>query len=186
PQTNTLLRRSLTTEKGKKKTHTPVCLCLFLFWHFPSPKVFMASITASLPPPLFLQARKTLFRTLQKPPVPCIRAERQNCAFVVKATGESSESSTSLSIVKSVQNVWDKSDEDRVGLIGLGFATIVALWASANLVSAVDKLPLIPNVLEVIGILFSLWFIYRYLLFKPDREELFQIIIKSISEIFGR
>ncbi|KAK6284524.1 hypothetical protein POUND7_003476 [Theobroma cacao] len=146
----------------------------------------MASITASLPPPLFLQASKTLFRTLQKPPVPCIRAERQNCAFVVKATGESSESSTSLSIVKSVQNVWDKSDEDRVGLIGLGFATIVALWASANLVSAVDKLPLIPNVLEVIGILFSLWFIYRYLLFKPDREELFQIIIKSISEIFGR
>ncbi|XP_021298617.1 protein CURVATURE THYLAKOID 1C, chloroplastic isoform X2 [Herrania umbratica] len=142
----------------------------------------MASITASLPPPLFLQARKTLFRTLRKPPVSSIRG-RQNCAFVVKATGESSESSTSLSIVKSVQNVWDKSDEDRVGLIGLGFAAIVALWASANLVSAVDKLPLIPNVLEVIGILFSLWFIYRYLLFKPDREELFQIIKKSLSEI---
>ena len=30
---------------------------------------------------------------------------------------------------------WDKSDEDRVALIGLGFAAIVALWASANLIS---------------------------------------------------
>ncbi|PPD81737.1 hypothetical protein GOBAR_DD21322 [Gossypium barbadense] len=118
---------------------------------------------------------------------------RRNCAVFVKATGDSSESSTSLSIVKSVRNVvalicleqWDKSDEDRVGLIGLGFAAIVALWTSTNLISVIDKLPIIPNVLEIIGILFSLWFIYRYLLFKPDREELFQIINKSLSQIFG-
>ncbi|XXG55850.1 hypothetical protein AAC387_Pa03g3419 [Persea americana] len=34
---------------------------------------------------------------------------------------------------------------------------------------AIDKLPLIPTILEFIGILFSWWFIYRYLLFKPDR-----------------
>ncbi|XVE88878.1 hypothetical protein DITRI_Ditri19aG0104000 [Diplodiscus trichospermus] len=145
----------------------------------------MASLTASLPPPLFLHGRKTPFRTLQKLPVSSHR-ERRNCAVIVKATSDSSESSTSMSIVKSVQNVWDKSDEDRVGLIGLGFAAIVALWTSTNLISAIDKLPLIPNVLEFVGILFSSWFIYRYLLFKPDREELFQIINKSISEIFGQ
>ncbi|XVF24969.1 hypothetical protein REPUB_Repub13aG0173100 [Reevesia pubescens] len=145
----------------------------------------MASLNASLPPPLLLQGRKTLFRTLQKLPFSSTR-ESRNCAVIVKATGDSSESSTSLSIVKSVQNVWDTSDEDRVGLIGLGFAAIVALWTSTNLISAIDKLPLIPNVLEFIGILFSSWFIYRYLLFKPDREELFQIIKKPISEIFGQ
>ncbi|XWS11937.1 hypothetical protein CRYUN_Cryun37aG0048200 [Craigia yunnanensis] len=107
----------------------------------------MASLTTSLPPPLFLQGRKTLFRTLQNLPVSST-GETQNCAVIVKATSDSSESSTSLSIVKSVQNIWDKSDEDRVGLIGLGFAAIVALWSSTNLIS---------------------WFIYRYLLFKPDR-----------------
>ncbi|XVF26776.1 hypothetical protein REPUB_Repub14bG0047700 [Reevesia pubescens] len=137
----------------------------------------MASLTASLPPPLFLHGRKTLFRTLQKLPVSSTR-ERRNCAVIVKATSNSSESSTYCQ--------WDRSDEDRVGLIGLGFAAIAALWASTNLILAVDKLPLIPNVLEFIGILFSSWFIYRYLLFKPDREELFQIINKSISEIFGQ
>ncbi|XP_028127409.1 uncharacterized protein LOC114323916 isoform X2 [Camellia sinensis] len=75
-------------------------------------------------------------------------------AIVVKATGESSESSTSLSIVKSVQNVWDSS-ENRLALIGLGFAAVVAVWASANLITAIDKLPLIPSAFEFIGILFS-------------------------------
>ncbi|KAK8274452.1 hypothetical protein V6Z11_D10G074500 [Gossypium hirsutum] len=144
----------------------------------------MASLTVHLLPPLLLQDRKTLFGTFPKLPV-SYTGGRRNCAVFVKATGDSSESSTSLSIVKSVRNVWDKSDEDRVGLIGLGFAAIVALWTSTNLISVIDKLPIIPNVLEIIGILFSLWFIYRYLLFKPDQEELFQIINKSLSQIFG-
>ncbi|KAH1048047.1 hypothetical protein J1N35_038831 [Gossypium stocksii] len=144
----------------------------------------MASLTAHMLPPLLLQDRKTLFGTYPKLPV-SYTGGRRNCAVFVKATGDRSESSSSLSIVKSVRNVWDKSDEDRVGLIGLGFAAIVALWTSTNLISVIDKLPIIPNVLEIIGILFSLWFIYRYLLFKPDREELFQIINKSLSQIFG-
>ncbi|KAF2323422.1 hypothetical protein GH714_035380 [Hevea brasiliensis] len=80
---------------------------------------------------------------------------------------------------------WDKS-EDRLALFGLGFAAIVALWASTNLISAIDKLPLIPSAFELIGILYSSWFVYRYLLFKPDREELFQIISKSVSDILGQ
>ncbi|XP_056176606.1 protein CURVATURE THYLAKOID 1C, chloroplastic isoform X2 [Syzygium oleosum] len=113
----------------------------------------------------------------------CERGNR--LAVVVKAMGESSDSSTSLSVVKSVQNIWDKS-EDRVAIIGLGFAGVVALWATANLVTAIDKLPVIPSALEFIGIVFSAWFTYRYLLFKPDREELFQSIKKSISDTLGQ
>lgn len=144
----------------------------------------MASITASLPPLMFAQGRKTIFRTIHKLPASSFR-ERQNHTFVVKASGESSETSTSLSIVKSVQNVWDKS-EDRVGLIGLGFAAVVALWTSSNLISAIDSLPIVPSTFELIGVLFSTWFTYRFLLFKPNREELYQIIQKSISDVLGQ
>ncbi|KAG8643423.1 hypothetical protein MANES_11G037700v8 [Manihot esculenta] len=125
----------------------------------------MASIVASLPPPaMFVPGRSTVFRTLLKLPVSPIRERQNQVHLVVKAAGESSESSTSLGIVKSVQNFWDKS-EDRLALFGLGFAAIVGLWASTNLIS---------------------WFIYRYLLFKPDREELIQIINKSVSDILGQ
>ncbi|PNT43758.1 hypothetical protein POPTR_003G052200v4 [Populus trichocarpa] len=146
----------------------------------------MASITASLPsPPLLVHGKRTLSSTLQTLPLSPIK-DRQNCvSVVVRATGESSESSAPLGIVKSVKNIWDDS-EDRLALVGLGFAALVAIWTSAKLILAIDKLPVVPSVLELIGILFSSWFIYRYLLFKPNREELFQIIKKSVANILGQ
>ncbi|KAL2234758.1 UNVERIFIED_CONTAM: Golgin candidate 5 [Sesamum indicum] len=112
----------------------------------------MASVVARLPsPPLVVvNGRKSVSGTLQKLAMPTIK-ERQGCRGVkAKATGESSETS----IVKSVQNVWDNS-EDRVALIGLGFAGVVGFWASINLIAAIDKLPIFPSVLELIGILYS-------------------------------
>jgi hypothetical protein len=33
----------------------------------------------------------------------------------------------------------------------------------------IEGLPLVPTLFELIGIAFSAWFVYRYLLFKPDR-----------------
>ncbi|TKY64478.1 CURVATURE THYLAKOID 1C [Spatholobus suberectus] len=145
----------------------------------------MASIFASLPPPLLVPARKSHPRNFPTFPVSLPSGRQNHVSFVAKASGESSESSTTLTVFKSVQNVWDKP-EDRLGLIGLGFAAIAALWASTNLIAAIDKLPLIPTTLELIGIFYSVWFTYRYLIFKPDREELFQILNKSASDILGQ
>ncbi|KAL3528746.1 hypothetical protein ACH5RR_008068 [Cinchona calisaya] len=143
----------------------------------------MASILAKLsPPPLFVNLKQPLLSSVQKVTLSGGIGDKR-LALVAKATGDTSESSTSL--VKSVQNVWEKS-EDRIALIGLGFAAVAGFWATINLVTAIDKLPLIPSVLELVGILFSSWFVYRYLLFKPDREELFRSIDKSISDILGQ
>ncbi|KAG9141498.1 hypothetical protein Leryth_001931 [Lithospermum erythrorhizon] len=146
----------------------------------------MASTLAQLPPPTILfNSRPPLFATLQRITMPTLEGKKIRYTIVAKATGESSESSNSLSIVESVQNVWNKS-EDRIALIGLGFAAIVGLWASANLVAAIDKLPLVPSALELVGILYSSWFVYQYLLFKPDREEFFRGVGKYISDILGQ
>ncbi|KAG6782174.1 hypothetical protein POTOM_011566 [Populus tomentosa] len=54
---------------------------------------------------------------------------------------------------------WDDS-EDRLALVGLGFAALVAIWTSAKLIPAIDKLPVVPSVLELIGILFSSQYIF--------------------------
>ncbi|CAJ1951141.1 unnamed protein product [Sphenostylis stenocarpa] len=145
----------------------------------------MASIVASLPPPLLLPARNSHPGTFPTFPVSLLSGRRNHVSFVVKAAGESSESSTTLTVFKSVQNVWDQP-EDRLGLFGLGFAAVAAFWASANLVAAIDKLPLFPTVFELIGIFYTVWFTYRYLIFKPDREELFQILNKSAKDILGQ
>ncbi|XP_023000405.1 protein CURVATURE THYLAKOID 1C, chloroplastic [Cucurbita maxima] len=145
----------------------------------------MASIFATLPPPLLAPGKSfnPLF-TYQKITVFPI-AKGRSANGIVKAIGDSSESSTSIDIIKSVRNVWDQP-EDRLGLFGLGFAAVVGAWTATNLVTAVDKLPLLPGVLEFIGILVSWWFVYRYLLFKPNREELLQIINKSVADVLGQ
>jgi energy-coupling factor transporter transmembrane protein EcfT len=80
---------------------------------------------------------------------------------------------------------WDKLD-DKLAVGGLGFAALIVLWASTGLIGAIDKLPLIPAVFEFVGILFSGWFVYRYLLFKPDREELLKVIDDAKSKITGQ
>ncbi|XP_009147703.1 protein CURVATURE THYLAKOID 1C, chloroplastic [Brassica rapa] len=145
----------------------------------------MASVSATLPPPLLLTQRKPNLTSVQKLPFSLIRDRRSHSmSLMVKASGKSSESSD-LDVISSIQNVWDKS-EDRLGLIGLSFAAIVALWASLNIITAIDKLPVISSGFELVGILFSTWFTYRYLLFKPDREELSQIVKKSVADILGQ
>ncbi|KAL7114145.1 hypothetical protein ACP275_04G101600 [Erythranthe tilingii] len=144
----------------------------------------MASVLARLPAsPLMVVngGRQPVFGTIQKLAVPTIKERQDRLAVIAKATGESSDSS----IVKSVLNVWDKS-EDRVALVALGFAGVVGFWASINLVTSIEKIPVVPSVLELIGLLFSSWFTYRYLLFKPDRQELSQAVSKSISDILGQ
>lgn len=47
----------------------------------------------------------------------------------------------------------------------------------------VDSLPLVPQLLELVGISFSAWFVYRYLIYKQDREELKRVIEELKSKV---
>ncbi|KAK1285639.1 Uncharacterized protein QJS10_CPB20g00675 [Acorus calamus] len=147
----------------------------------------MASTIATASPSsmLVFGGNRPFLGNLRRLPVLPISGRRQSVTIVVKAVTDGSNSSESESIVKYVSNAWS-TPEDRIALAGLGFAAIVALWASTNLIGAIDKLPFVPGVLEFIGILFSWWFVYRYLLFKPDREELLRSAKKSISDVLGQ
>ncbi|XP_021312360.1 protein CURVATURE THYLAKOID 1C, chloroplastic isoform X1 [Sorghum bicolor] len=85
-------------------------------------------------------------------------------SVVAKAAQDSSESSGS--IVKYVTSSFSTA-EDIFGLAGIGFAAIAALWASVNLIEIIDKLPVLPLLFELVGILVAWLFIYNNLLFKP-------------------
>ncbi|CAI9114147.1 OLC1v1014802C1 [Oldenlandia corymbosa var. corymbosa] len=148
----------------------------------------MASILAKLPtPPIVTINGKQPFlsHTLQNVTMSGFSERHGRFSLSVKASQNTSESSTSLSFGQSTQSFWD-SPEDKIALIGLGFAAVVGIWAATNLVAAIDKLPVIPSAFELVGILYSAWFVYRYLLFRPDREELFRFIKKSIANILGQ
>ncbi|CAO2835382.1 unnamed protein product [Amaranthus hypochondriacus] len=96
---------------------------------------------------------------------------------------ETSEADTS-ELLKSVQEAWDKV-EDKYAVSSLAVAGFVGLWGSAGLISAIDKLPLIPGVLEIVGIGYSGWFAYKNLLSADKREALIQKIKDTYKDTIG-
>ncbi|KAJ8648100.1 hypothetical protein MRB53_001123 [Persea americana] len=66
-----------------------------------------------------------------------------------------------------------------------GSSALAALWISSAIVGAIDSIPLVPKVLEVVGLGFTVWFSYRYLIFKKNREELLAKFEEIKQEIIG-
>ncbi|MBA0826594.1 hypothetical protein Goarm_011425, partial [Gossypium armourianum] len=60
---------------------------------------------------------------------------------------------------------WDKV-ENKTTVLLYGGGAIVAVWLSSILVGAINSVPLLPKIMELVGLGYSGWFVYRYLLFK--------------------
>ncbi|KAK7285723.1 hypothetical protein RJT34_20502 [Clitoria ternatea] len=86
--------------------------------------------------------------------------------------------------VKTIQEAWEKV-EDKYAASSLAVVGVVALWGSAGAISAIDRLPLIPGILEIVGIGYTGWFAYKNLIFKPDREAFLRKVKETYSEIIG-
>ncbi|RVW37705.1 Protein curvature thylakoid 1B, chloroplastic [Vitis vinifera] len=98
--------------------------------------------------------------TLPPPPVPSqhrpgkapLTVSRKIARNVIAmATGEApAEVGTTEvpEIIKTVQEAWDKV-EDKYAVSSLAAAGFVGLWVSTGMVSAIDKLPLVPVCLRL-------------------------------------
>lgn len=56
--------------------------------------------------------------------------------------------------------------EDKTSVIVYGSGAVALLWISSTVVGAINGIPLIPKFLELVGLGYTAWFTYRYLLFK--------------------
>lgn len=65
--------------------------------------------------------------------------------------------------------------------IGLIVSTLVTIKVMLAVVDAINDIPLLSPALELIGIGYSAWFVYRYLLRASNRQELVKEI-RSIKE----
>uniref|UniRef100_K3Y2G8 Cyanobacterial aminoacyl-tRNA synthetase CAAD domain-containing protein n=1 Tax=Setaria italica TaxID=4555 RepID=K3Y2G8_SETIT len=59
---------------------------------------------------------------------------------------------------------------DSVG--ALGSKCFLCWWILSAIVSALDSIPLLPKILEIVGLEYTIWFGTRYLPFKENRDEL--------------
>jgi hypothetical protein len=69
-------------------------------------------------------------------------------------------------VVADLKNKWDQTEE-KPAAIGLTVAAFVGLYVLNGVVNALDKIPVISGVLELVGIFVTSWFVYRYLVFGP-------------------
>ncbi|KAH9604847.1 hypothetical protein KSS87_004788 [Heliosperma pusillum] len=102
------------------------------------------------------------------------------------AVEESSSDETEQPFQEFLDNVGIKFDsEDSYILLLYGGGSLIALWLLSAIVGAIDSIPVVPKLMEVIGLGYSIWFTTRYLLFKKSREELVAKIEELKREVLG-
>ena len=74
-------------------------------------------------------------------------------------------------IVNDLQEKWE-AVENKPAAIIYATGAVAGVWVANSVVGAINALPLLPKVFELVGLGYSAWFTYRYLLFKSNREEL--------------
>ncbi|KAI8474210.1 MAG: CAAD domains of cyanobacterial aminoacyl-tRNA synthetase-domain-containing protein [Monoraphidium minutum] len=81
-------------------------------------------------------------------------------------------------VVKQLAEKWDKV-ENKTGVILYSAGAVTAVWFSSTIVGAVNTLPLVPKLFELVGLGYTAWFVYRYLLFQSSRDEL----VKDVDDL---
>jgi hypothetical protein len=79
---------------------------------------------------------------------------------------------------------WEKV-ENKPAFIIYSVAAFSAIWLSSTVINALNSVPLFPKIFELVGLGYSAWFTYRYLLFKSSREELVADIEQLKKKISG-
>ncbi|CAN6221710.1 unnamed protein product [Urochloa humidicola] len=88
----------------------------------------------------------------------------------VKAASEDTSASGD-ELIEDLKAKWD-AVEDKPTVLLYGGGAVVALWLTSVVVGAINAVPLLPKLLELVGLGYTGWFVYRYLLFKESRKEL--------------
>ena len=118
-----------------------------------------------LPPPrLPPQAFSTSLKNLSE-------SRRFSLLQVKASSSEESSPPDAGELFSDLKEKWD-AVENKSTVILYGGGAIVAVWLSSIVVGAINSVPLLPKIMELVGLGYTGWFVYRYLLFKQSRKEL--------------
>jgi hypothetical protein len=118
-------------------------------------------------------------------------------------TSESTTDSLGEEATRQVQIIWDKVSgllgdlPDYVSVffkryrrpivtVGLIIAAIIAVKLVLALLDAINDFPLLAPTFELIGLIYSGWFLYRYLLKASNRQELLGDIAAIRDQVLGK
>ncbi|CAN1793767.1 Protein CURVATURE THYLAKOID 1A, chloroplastic [Linum perenne] len=99
------------------------------------------------------------------------KAEPRFSSLKIRASSSEETSVDTNEIFSDLKDKWDALENKSTVLL-YGGGGIVGVWLSSTLVGAINSVPLLPKVMELVGLVYTGWFVYRYLLFKQGRKEL--------------
>ncbi|KAI9181021.1 hypothetical protein LWI28_010457 [Acer negundo] len=100
-----------------------------------------------------------------------VSESRRFSSVQIRASSSEETSLDPNELFTDLKEKWD-GVENKSTVLLYGGGAIVAVWLSSIVVGAVNSIPLLPKILELIGLGYTGWFVYRYLLFKQSRKEL--------------
>eukprot|EP00238_Polyblepharides_amylifera_P010631 CAMPEP_0196579188 /NCGR_PEP_ID=MMETSP1081-20130531/18308_1 /TAXON_ID=36882 /ORGANISM="Pyramimonas amylifera, Strain CCMP720" /LENGTH=165 /DNA_ID=CAMNT_0041898671 /DNA_START=72 /DNA_END=569 /DNA_ORIENTATION=- len=104
--------------------------------------------------------------------------------FTVKAAKEPETTFDSEEIVKTLTEKWE-STQNKTTIFAYGGGIVFLLWISATIVGAINTIPVLPKLFELVGLGYTSWFVYRYLLFKSSRKDLVADVEELKAKISG-
>ncbi|KAL8232103.1 hypothetical protein R6Q57_001881 [Mikania cordata] len=110
---------------------------------------------------------------------------RRLLSYCIKASSEdTSETSEVGELISGLKDKWNALENKPMFVIYGGGAAL-GVWLSSTVIEAFNGVPVIPKFLELVGLGYTGWFIYRYLLFKSTRKELADDIEALKKKIIG-
>ncbi|XP_030457294.1 protein CURVATURE THYLAKOID 1A, chloroplastic [Syzygium oleosum] len=154
----------------------------------------MAATAALLPP----RAARTSFaaarvsslphlppwRFSSRPAKLCSEPRRLSLVQIRASSDDSPAPVDAGELFSDLKEKWDGL-ENKSTVILYGGGAIVAVWLSSVVVGAINSVPLLPKIMELVGLGYTGWFVYRYLLFKSSRKELAEDIEGLKKKIAG-
>ncbi|GFP85353.1 protein curvature thylakoid 1a chloroplastic [Phtheirospermum japonicum] len=102
--------------------------------------------------------------------------------LVVKASSSDEAPLDANELFTDLKEKWDVV-ENKQTVILYGGCAIVAVWLASIVVGAINSIPLVPKIMELVGLGYTGWFVYRYLLFKVSLQKNSSFPRKKLREI---
>ncbi|KAL0347748.1 UNVERIFIED_CONTAM: protein CURVATURE THYLAKOID 1A, chloroplastic [Sesamum calycinum] len=100
-----------------------------------------------------------------------LKAPRRSARLLAKASSSEDTPIDANELFTDLKEKWDAVENKSTVLI-YGGGAVVAVWLASVVVGAINSVPLLPKIMELVGLGYTGWFVYRYLLFKSSRKEL--------------
>jgi CAAD domains of cyanobacterial aminoacyl-tRNA synthetase len=88
-------------------------------------------------------------------------------------------------LIQQMQSSFSVEQKSAVVVVALIVIAIPVIILANKVLNVIDSIPLLEPLLELVGLVYTLWFVYRYLIFAQSRKELVDGITGIKSKIMG-